>query len=93
MLDLEGERRETAWYLHAQDTWLGLREKQSDAHAVPYDCYAVGVHHIAFEASSREAVDRCCEWVLEQKTATESGRKGSRTTYRVPTRPSPSIRT
>jgi glyoxylase I family protein len=72
VLDLRGERGETIWYLRAQDTWLGLREKQSDAPPVPYERYAVGVHHLAFEASSREAVDRCWEWVLAQGTATES---------------------
>ena len=66
-LELEGERGETIWYLQAQDTWIGLREKQSDAHAVPYDRYAVGVHHVAFEALSRDAVDRCWEWVLSQE--------------------------
>jgi catechol 2,3-dioxygenase-like lactoylglutathione lyase family enzyme len=43
VLDLQGERGETIWYLQAQDTWIGLREKQSDAHPVPYDRYAVGV--------------------------------------------------
>lgn len=75
VLDLEGERGETIWYLQAHDTWIGLREKQSDAHAVPYDRYAVGVHHVAFEASSREAVDRCWSWVLEQNVETESAPK------------------
>jgi catechol 2,3-dioxygenase-like lactoylglutathione lyase family enzyme len=50
VLELEGERGETIRYLQAQDTWIGLREKQSDAHAVPYDRYAVGVHHVAFGA-------------------------------------------
>jgi glyoxylase I family protein len=69
VLELEGERGETIWYLQAHDTWIGLREKQSDAHSVPYDRYAVGVHHVAFEASSREAVDRCWIWVLEQDAA------------------------
>ena len=75
VLDLKGERGETIWYLQAQDTWIGLREKQSDAHAVPYERYAVGVHHIAFEASSREAVDECWEWVLRQEVETESAPK------------------
>ena len=32
----------------------------------------VGVHHVAFEAPSREAVDRCWEWVLTQDVGTES---------------------
>ena len=74
-LELEGERGETIWYLQAQDTWIGLREKQSDAHAVPYDRYAVGVHHVAFEALSRDAVDRCWEWVLSQEVGVESAPK------------------
>jgi glyoxylase I family protein len=74
-LELEGERGETIWYLRAQDTWLGLRAKQSDAHAVPYDRYAVGVHHVAFEASTRAAVDQCWEWVLTQDVETESAPK------------------
>lgn len=75
VLDLRGERGETIWYLQAQDTWLGLRQKQSDAHAVPYERYAVGVHHVAFEASSREAVDQCWDWVLHQGVGTESAPK------------------
>ena len=75
VLDLVGERGETIWYLQAQDTWIGLRQKQSDVHPVPYDRYAVGVHHIAFEAASREAVDRCWQWVLTQDVNTESAPK------------------
>lgn len=74
-LDLQGERGEAIWYLQSQDTWLGLRQKQSDAHPVPYDRYAVGVHHVAFEALSVEAVDGCWEWVLTQDVATESAPK------------------
>ena len=75
VLDLEGERGERIWYLQAQDTWIGLRQKQSDAHAVPYERYAVGVHHLAFEAASRELVDECWRWVLRQGTETESAPK------------------
>ena len=75
VLELEGERGETIWYLQAQDNWIGLREKQSDTHAVPYDRYAVGVHHVAFEALSRDAVDQCWEWVLSQDVETESAPK------------------
>jgi glyoxylase I family protein len=75
VLELPGERGEQIWYLQAQDTWIGLREKQSEAHPVPYDRYAVGVHHVAFEAGSREVVDTCWQWVLQQGTATESAPK------------------
>jgi glyoxylase I family protein len=74
-LELKGERGEAIWYLQAQDTWIGLRQKQSDAHPLPYDRYAVGVRHIAFEASSREAVDHCWVWVLAQDVAAESAPK------------------
>jgi catechol 2,3-dioxygenase-like lactoylglutathione lyase family enzyme len=75
VLELEGERGERIWYLQAADTWLGLRAKQSDAHAVPYDRYAVGVHHVAFEASTRDAVDRAWEWALTQGVDLESAPK------------------
>jgi glyoxylase I family protein len=75
VLELEGERGERIWYLQAADTWLGLRQKQSDAHPIPYDRYAVGVHHVAFEASTRAAVDRCWEWVVTQDIETESAPK------------------
>ena len=76
VLDLVGERGEGDLDLQAQDTWLGLREKQSDAHATPYDRYAVGVHHVAFEALSREAVDDAWQRALAQGVATESATEG-----------------
>ena len=75
VLELEGERGEKIWYLQAADTWLGLRQKQSDAHPAPYDRYALGVHHVAFEASTRAGVDRCWEWALTQDIETESAPK------------------
>jgi glyoxylase I family protein len=75
VLELEGERGEAIWYLQAADTWLGLREKQSDAHPVPYDRYGVGVHHVAFEASTRDDVDRCWAWVLTENVEVESAPK------------------
>src|SRR5438128_4359651 len=93
-LELEGERGEEIWYLQAADTWLGLRQKQSDAHAVPYDRYAVGVHHVAFEASTREAVDRCWQWILEQGVEVERApRRSSGTTSRGTTRRSSTTQT
>ena len=75
VLDLVGERGEAIWYLQARETWLGLRQKQSDAHPTPYDRYAVGVHHVAFEALSRRAVDDAWERVLAQGVETESAPK------------------
>jgi glyoxylase I family protein len=75
---IEGERGERVTYVRGRrpgTAALGLREKQSDAHAVPYDRYAVGVHHVAFEAPSREAVDERAEWLRGQDVEIESGPK------------------
>ena len=42
---------------------------------MPYDRYAVGVHHLAFEASSREVVDLSWQFVLAEGVKTESAPK------------------
>ena len=70
-----GERGERVIYLGRADGRgsLGMRERQSDAHAVPYDRYAVGVHHVAFAAPSRAVVDERAQWVAEQAMTIESG--------------------
>jgi catechol 2,3-dioxygenase-like lactoylglutathione lyase family enzyme len=39
---------------------------------VPYDRYAVGVHHIAFAAPSREAVDERARWAADHGAEIES---------------------
>jgi glyoxylase I family protein len=67
--EVEGERGETIWYLSGPGTSIGLRESQSDA---PHDRYAVGLHHIAFEADSRAQVDEIAEWAREQGAELES---------------------
>jgi len=58
--EVEGERGETIWYLSGRGTSIGLREAQSDGAT---DRYAVGLHHLAFEAWSRSVVDERAEWV------------------------------
>ena len=70
---IEGERGEKVSYLTGGAVALGLREKQSDAHQVPYDRYAVGVHHLAFAASSRESVDERAGWLRSEGVEIESG--------------------
>jgi glyoxylase I family protein len=57
--EIEGERGETIHYLSVRGRpgALGVREKQSEEHPVPYDRYGVGVHHVALNASSRDVVD------------------------------------
>jgi glyoxylase I family protein len=65
--EIEGERGETIHYLSTGDSRgsLGIREKQSDDHQVPYDRYGVGVHHVALTATSRETVDAVAAWLQE----------------------------
>jgi len=74
--EIRGERGETIHYISVQGTGiaaLGLREKQSDAHGVPFDRYAVGLHHVCFDVPSREVVDERAAWLREQGAEIESG--------------------
>src|ERR687894_1651432 len=73
--DIAGERGERVLYL-GQIGGMGsvsLREAQSDPHAVPYDRYGVGLHHLALAAGSREAVDERAAWLRERGATIESG--------------------
>ena len=72
---IAGERGEPVQYLSSGQTGFSLREKQSDAHATPYDRYAIGIHHIAFGAPSREVVDERARWLRAQSAEIESGPK------------------
>lgn len=58
--EVEGERGETIWYLSGPGTAIGLREAQS---AGGVDRYALGLHHLAIEVSSRGIVDERADWV------------------------------
>jgi glyoxylase I family protein len=74
--EIGGERGETIWYLSVEGVGvaaLGLREKQSDAHPVPFDRYAVGLHHLCFGVSSREVVDERARWLRDRGIEIESG--------------------
>ena len=68
--EVEGERGETIWYLTGRECSIGLREAQSDAG--PFDRYAIGLHHLAFEVSSRAAVDERADWLAERGAEIES---------------------
>ena len=74
--EIEGERGERVVYMGAPPPHrvvaVSLRERQSDAHAVPYDRYAVGIHHVAFGAPSREAVDERAKWARAAGAEVES---------------------
>ena len=68
--EVEGERGETIWYLEGPACSVGLRQAQSGSD--PYDRYAVGLHHIAFEAYSRGVVDERAEWLRASGALLES---------------------
>jgi glyoxylase I family protein len=71
--EITGERGERVVYLGGTGgASVSLRQAQSDAHPTPYDRYAVGVHHVAFFADSREAVDERASWLRERGAEIES---------------------
>jgi catechol 2,3-dioxygenase-like lactoylglutathione lyase family enzyme len=73
--EIVGERGERVLYL-GRIGGIGsvsLREAQSDAHAVPYDRYAVGLHHLAFSANDRSTVDERAAWLRSNAAEIESG--------------------
>src|SRR3954453_8709300 len=59
--EVEGERGETIWYLEGPACSIGLREAQSER--TPYDRYSIGLHHLAFEVTSRAVVDERAAWL------------------------------
>jgi catechol 2,3-dioxygenase-like lactoylglutathione lyase family enzyme len=69
--EVEGERGETIWYIGGSGSSIGLREAQTQA-AEPYDRYRIGLHHLAFEASSRAGVDERAKWLRNQGAEIES---------------------
>ena len=69
MGEVQGERGETIWYIAGAGTVVGVREAQTPG---SYDRYRVGVHHVAFEAASRELVDERYEWAVEYGVEVES---------------------
>lgn len=74
--EIEGERGEQVFYLGGTGgASVSLRERQSKERGVPYDRYDLGVHHIAFTAGSRAAVDERANWLSEQGSEIESGPK------------------
>jgi catechol 2,3-dioxygenase-like lactoylglutathione lyase family enzyme len=70
--EVEGERGETIYYLWGPGTSVGVREAQAKE-AGQHDRYAVGLHHLAFETTSRAAVDERAYWLSEAGAEIESG--------------------
>jgi glyoxylase I family protein len=68
--DIVGERGERVVYIGAAGLVpVSLREAQSPG---DHDRYRVGIHHVAFEAPSREAVDERLRWVRERGAKIEN---------------------
>jgi catechol 2,3-dioxygenase-like lactoylglutathione lyase family enzyme len=58
--DIAGERGERVVYLGGSEAVpVSLREAQTPG---AHDRYRVGIHHVAFEAPSREVVDERLSW-------------------------------
>ena len=74
---IKGERSENLTYLSLpigyENGALGLRRRQSNKHAKPYDRYDLGLHHIAFNADSRKEVDKIAEWLRKYGYKIEAG--------------------
>jgi len=67
--EVEGERGETIWYFGGTEVSLGLREAQTPG---AHDRYAVGIHHLAFEAPSRAVVNERHAWLVGSGAEIES---------------------
>ena len=72
---IEGERGDKVVYVGRPGGFgsLSVRQKQSDAHEVPYDRYAIGIHHICFSAANRGTVDDRARWLRDNGHEIESG--------------------
>ncbi len=68
--DIVGERGERVVYLGGSAVVsISLREAQTPG---GYDRYRVGIHHVAFEARSRAAVDERLRWARGQGAEIEN---------------------
>jgi catechol 2,3-dioxygenase-like lactoylglutathione lyase family enzyme len=67
---IRGERGEVVVYLNLPDGAIGLREAQTDR---AVDRYAPGLHHLALDAPSRDAVDAIAAWLREEGAAIDGG--------------------
>jgi len=63
---MTGERGETIHYISMPGSGvaaIGLRQAQSEGGPIPYDRYAVGIHHVCVDVPSRAIVDERAEWI------------------------------
>ena len=73
--EIEGERGERVVYLsrHGGGGSLSLRVTPDQRDQTPFDRYNIGIHHIAFAASSRARVDGVADWLRSVGAEIESG--------------------
>jgi glyoxylase I family protein len=65
--EVEGERRETIWYFTGPGSSVGIRKAPGFPETQRpggVDRYELGLHHLAFEASSRAVVDERHDWLV-----------------------------
>jgi glyoxylase I family protein len=62
LVEVEGERGETIFLLTGPGTAIALREAQTRRFG-QYDRYAVGMHHLCFEAFSHADIDERADWL------------------------------
>jgi glyoxylase I family protein len=68
--EVEGERGETIWYFGGSGgASLGLRQAQVEG---AHDRYRVGLHHLAFAASSHAVVDERYAWLVASGATIET---------------------
>ena len=71
--EIVGERGERVVYLGGSGVVpVSLRQAQAPG---TYDRYRVGIHHVAFQAPSREVVDERLSWVRAQGCGIETDPK------------------
>lgn len=74
--EIDGERGERVVYLGPppphRDIAVSLRERPAGHEPRPVDRYDLGLHHLAFAAQSREAVDERARWLREAGARLES---------------------
>jgi glyoxylase I family protein len=57
-----GERGEPVHYLDGEGVGASISLREAQSASGEYDRYRVGLHHLAFEAESREVVDERLGW-------------------------------
>lgn len=73
--EVRGERGERISYLSIPDRFegsLGLRQAHGGPRRSPEDRYAVGVHHVCFNAATRAVVDERWAWLRRRGAQIES---------------------